>query len=168
MRLVTPCERQAAPGAPNDRGAGPPTSKLSRKESDAPSSGRAGLAFKTVSGVPALYALPQLRAAKQDGARSGSQSECGRDISFMQASLRIPTERLSDISSSRTSEARELASGSLDRRLTVFPTNDRREMHLRKQILLDVRQKGIGANLTLSIEGLVGAGCERRQHRCGA
>ena len=32
------------------------------------------------------------------------------------------------------------------RRLTILPTNDRREMHLRKQILLDVRQNGIWTN----------------------
>ena len=42
--------------------------------------------------------------------------------------------------------------------LTVFPANDRREMHLRKQILLDVRQNGMGADLALNIEGLVGIG----------
>jgi hypothetical protein len=51
------------------------------------------------------------------------------------------------------------------RRLTVFPTNDRREMHLREQILLDVRQDGIGANLTLNIERLVGVGRKRQRQR---
>ena len=47
--------------------------------------------------------------------------------------------------------------------LTVFPANDRREMHRRKQILLDVRQDGIGANLTLNIERLVGVGRKRQR-----
>ena len=53
-----------------------------------------------------------------------------------------------------------------DRRfLAVFPTNDRREMHWRKQILLDVRQNGVGANLALNIERLVGAGRKRQRQR---
>jgi hypothetical protein len=40
-------------------------------------------------------------------------------------------------------------------------------MHLREQILLDVRQDGIGANLTLNIERLVGVG-RKRQRQSGA
>ena len=36
-------------------------------------------------------------------------------------------------------------------------------MHRRKQILLDVRQNGIGANLALNIERLVGIGCKRQR-----
>ena len=48
-------------------------------------------------------------------------------------------------------------------RLAVFPTNDRREMHLREQILLDGGQNGIGTDLTLNIERLVGIGRKRRR-----
>ena len=45
-----------------------------------------------------------------------------------------------------------------------LPSNDRREMHRRKQVLFNLRQNGIGPDLTLNIKGLVGV-C--REHQRG-
>ena len=39
------------------------------------------------------------------------------------------------------------------RLLAIFPADDRRQMHRRKQILLGLRQDGIGADLALNVEG---------------
>ena len=49
--------------------------------------------------------------------------------------------------------------------LAVFPANDRREMHWRKQILLELRQNRIEADLALDIERLFGIGRKRQRRR---
>ena len=51
-----------------------------------------------------------------------------------------------------------------------LPSNDRREMHRRKQVLFNLRQNGIGPDLTLNIKGLAAmprasARAQRRSRR---